>query len=147
MGTEQHYFKFSRNWLGTERLCGECSLPYDDGNHIEINRLKVRTSYVCPDGGGLGHKSIYTGAYHLELRSLTDHICTCGLELVEEDAETWRLTFEVRTPNDPEWHTVSHVQSKHAAHQQHEGLLALIAQGEPIRNVELAQLVTTTKEA
>ena len=139
MGTEQHYFKFSTNWRDGTRLCGECALTYDEGDHIEINHLKPGTSYVCPDAGGLGHKSIYTGAYRLELRSLTDHICICGRELVEEDRETWRLTFEAQTPLDPEWHTVSHVQSKHAAHMQREGLLALIAQGEPIRNVELRE--------
>lgn len=51
-----HYFVFSRNWSGGgKRRCGECGLPYDDGDHIEITTLKPYTSYVCPTGGGLGH--------------------------------------------------------------------------------------------
>lgn len=141
-----HYFAFSRNWLDGRRLCGECSLNYDQGDHIEITVLKARTTYVCPESSGrtgaLGHSSISTGAYHPEMRRLSDETCTCGATLVEEDNEQWRLTFETATPLDPEWHSVSVVRSKHAALQQQAGLLELIDQGEPIRNVVLEQVAS-----
>ena len=105
MSTEQHHFKFSINWRAGKRLCGECGTTYDNGDHLLVDRLKPRTHYVCPSGGVMGHKSIHTGSYNVpELRSPTDHLCPCGLELVEEDDEQWQLSFETQTPLDPEWH-------------------------------------------
>ena len=139
---EPHHFAFSTKFDGNgRRRCGECYQPYDDGDHIEITKLKPYTSYVCPNGGGLGHSSTYTGAYRPELRSLRDGYCTCGAEFVEEDDEQWQLTFEAQTPmSGGEWVPVQTVKSRHAAQQQHVGLLQLIEQGEPIRNVQLVEL-------
>ena len=136
-----HYFRFSRDFDGNgRRKCAECRLQYDDGEHIEVTVLEPYTSYVCPSGGGLGHKSVYTGAYRPEHRSPSDAFCCCGAELVEEDRERWRVAFETQTPLEPEWHPVEVVRSKHAAHQQHAGLLLLVTQGEPIRNVVLERV-------
>ena len=140
-----HYFEFSTNWLGTDRLCKACGLTYETGDHIEITTLKPMTNYVCPTGGGYGHKSIYTGAYRPTLRTLRDHICICGAEMVEEDKERWLVTFEL--DQGSVWHPVETVHSKHAAQQQHEGLLAAIKQGEPIRNVTLRQLVEVSRDS
>ena len=137
MDITAHYFKFSSNWRGSNRLCGECALTYDAGAHIEIDRLKPYASYVCPSGGDLGHSSVWTGAYLPENRTTRDHICSCGQEFVEEDRESWLLTFEIQTSGSEKWSPVSVVRSKHAAQQQRDGLLGLIEQGEPIRNVEL----------
>ena len=135
-----HYFAFSRNWLDGKRLCGECSRTYDGGDHIEVTVLKPYTSYVCPTGGGLGHSGRWTGAYRPELRSLRDKFCMCGAELVEEDAEKWLLSWEMQTPFHDEWRPVTKVDSKHATHSQRDGLLDLIDQGEPIRNVSLTRV-------
>ena len=133
-----HYFKFSINWRAGKRLCGECGMTYSAGSHILIDKLKPYTSYVCPSGGGTGHSSRYTGAYDMgELRSPTDHVCICGLDLVEEDNESWLLSYETRPATGQKWQPVSITRSKHAAHQQLEGLLALIDQGEQIRSVSL----------
>jgi len=109
-----HYFEFSTNWSGSERLCGTCGRSYDGGEHIEITTLKPYTSYVCPDAekAGRGHSSKWTGAYRKELRSLRDHLCLCGKEFVEEDHERWELTYEV----GPEWRPVSVIRSRHGAH-------------------------------
>lgn len=135
-----HYFAFSRDFDGPDRICGECRSTYDQGDHILIDRLKPYTNYVCPSGGGYGHSGIYTGAYRPVGRTLRDHVCICGAEFVEEDKETWRLTWEMRTPFEPEWHTQSVVRSKHGAHEQRDGLLQLIEQGEPIRHVRLVRV-------
>lgn len=134
----EHYFAFSTNWSGTDRLCGDCGLTYDDGAHIEITTLKPYTKYVCPSGGGYGHSSVYTGSYDPVGRRLTDHICLCGREFVEEDKETWRLSWEMDTGEG--WRHVEHIQSRHASEQQKAGLEELIAKGEPIRNVKLVEL-------
>lgn len=137
-----HYFVFSRNWRGSERLCGECSDTYDGGEHIEITTLKPYTKYVCPDDTGeLSHSSQWTGAYHPANRSLRDHLCVCGAEFVEEDTETWQLSWEAKSTPDSPWHPVSAVRSRHAAEVQHRGLLELIERGEAIRNVRLVRLV------
>lgn len=138
---QPHYFEFSTNWAGRERLCKACDQTYDAGQHIEITTLKPFTHYICPnDGGLLGHRSIYTGAYLPSLRGLRDHLCSCGAELVEEDHEQWEISFEVGDGIGG-WRPVSAIRSRHAAEQQERGLRNLIEQGEPIRNVQLHELV------
>lgn len=137
--TAAHYFEFSRDFVDGERICGSCRLSYATGEHIEITTLKPFTNYICPSGGGTGHSSIYTGAHRPELRNLREHICACGRELVEEDHEKWMLQFEVE--RDGVWAPVEVVQSRHATEQQYAGLMDLIEEGEPIRNVKRTQLV------
>lgn len=133
-----HYFKFSRDFDGIHRLCGECRRTYDDGDHIEITKLKPYTHYVCPSGGGYGHSSIWTGAYLPSLRTTHDHLCACGAEFVKEDIERWVLSWEMQT-DDRGWRPVSVTRSRHAAHEQRDGLLELIEQGEQIRNIQLEE--------
>lgn len=136
--TAAHYFKFSTNWTANgERRCGDCDQTYEAGQHIEITTLKPFTNYVCPAGGGYGHSGTYTGALIPSLRTLHQHLCICGAEFVEEDTESWTLTWEMKDPWSAEWRNVSKTQSKHAAHAQRAGLLELIERGEAIRNVEL----------
>lgn len=143
---DPHYFKFSTNWIATadgqKRLCGDCGDPYGIGDHIEVTVLKPYTKYVCPtDDGEQGHSSRWTGAYSPELRRPDDKLCVCGAEFVEEDTETWQLSWEMkRGPDDP-WHPVSAIRSRHQAEKQRRGLLELIERGEAIRNVELVKLV------
>lgn len=132
-----HYFEFSSNWDGPNRRCGACGKTYDGGDHIEINTLKSYTDYVCPTGGGYGHSSIWTGAYLHSLRTLRDHLCTCGAELVEKDNERWRVTWEMANPWTGNWEHHENVQSKYDAEAQHCGLVSLISAGEEIRNVRL----------
>jgi hypothetical protein len=135
-----HHFVIRTHLGPGPRPCGECRLPYDQGDHIEITDLNPYTHYVCPnDVGGLGHSSRWTGAYRPDGRQLRDKYCICGAELVEEDAEQWRLSWEMVTPGDPEWRPVTKTASRHATHQQHAGLLKLIEQGEQIRNVQLVR--------
>lgn len=139
--TDAHYFTGTFPHVGPgERLCKVCGQSYDDGEHIEITTLKPYTSYVCPTGGGRGHSSIWTGALLHSLRTLTQHLCVCGRELVEEDKETWRLTWEMQEPAGTPWRMVTAIRTKHQAIQQREGLVQLIEQGEQIRNVSLVQL-------
>lgn len=142
--TAAHYFAFRPHLGMSPRPCGNCGLSYDDGDHIEITNLKPYTSYVCPDSTdtGLGHKGIWTGAHSPELRRIDEHLCICGAELVEEDKEQWLISFETQSPHSDDWHPVSAVRSKHAAESQHAGLLTLIDQGEPIRNVRLEQVAS-----
>lgn len=136
-----HYFEFSRVFVDGRRLCGACRRNYDDGDHIEVAVLKPYTSYVCPEGAGqLGHSGRWTGAYIPELRSLRDKFCICGAELVEEDSEQWLLSWEMRTPFNDDWRPVTKVDSRHATHSQRTGLLELVDQGEPIRNVTLTRV-------
>lgn len=135
----EHHFKFSTNWRGLDRLCGECNLTYDAGAHIEIAVLKPYTSYVCPSGEGLGHSSRWTGAYIPTLRTERDHLCACGLALVEEDTELWRLSWEMPA-GDANWRRVERIGSRHSTEQQRDGLLALISNGERIRGVELVRI-------
>ena len=138
----EHYFAFSTTWRDGKRLCGECGLKYADGEHIEVNVLKPFTSYVCSSGGGYGHSGTWSGAQDVpELRSPRDIFCACGLEFVEEDAETWQLTWEMKLQGRGDWTPHSAIRSKHAAQQQRDGLLALIDQGERIRAVRLERLV------
>lgn len=134
-----HYFTFSRDFQDGRRLCGECRLNYDDGDHIEVTVLKPYTSYVCPSGGGYGHSSTWTGAYRPEGRSLRDKFCACSAEYVEEDTERWRLSWEMVGPHGDDWRPIEKVDSKHATHLQRDGLLELIGRGEPIRNVALVR--------
>lgn len=131
-----HYFAFSRNWLGADRLCGECGLTYAAGEHIEITTLKPYTSYVCPDDEGMGHSGIWTGAYLPVNRTLIQHLCICGREFVEEDRETWRLSWEMQR-EDGTWGPVERIGSRSSTTNQREGLLTL----PEIRNVQLVQLV------
>lgn len=141
-----HHFKFSTVWRGNQRLCGICSLPYDEGNHIEITTLKPYTSYVCPSGGGYGHSGRYTGSHdHPELRTVRDHLCACGAEFVEEDRERWLLSWEMRSPSSSQWHRVETVASRHASEAQQAGLLALVEAGEPIRDVKRVELVESER--
>ena len=136
-----HYFEFSSDFRSGKRICGSCARNYDDGEHIEVTVLKPYTSYVCPTGGGLGHSGHWTGAYRPELRSLRDKFCICGAAYVEEDREQWSLSWEMIGPFDDGWRPVSKTDSKHATHQQRDGLLDLIDQGEPIRNVVLTRVI------
>lgn len=135
----EHHFMFSTDWRSNDRLCGECHLTYDEGDHIEITVLKPYTSYVCPSGKGLGHSSIWTGAYIPTLRTVRDHLCACGLEFVEEDAELWRLSWEMPA-DDTNWRRIERVGSRYSTEQQRDGLLALISGGEQIRGVELVRV-------
>ena len=134
----EHYFKFKTHLGPGKRPCGECGLPYDEAEHIEINLLQPYKHYVCPNAGGEGHLSRYTGAYPHEMRKLTDDVCICGTKLIEEDTERWRVSWEMQAPVGTPWRPVDAVSSKHAAKQQYDGLLELISQGELIRKVRLA---------
>lgn len=134
---EAHYYATSHNWDGPNRLCGECNLTYDAGNHTEITTLKPFTSYVCSTGGASGHSSKWTGINNPIFLTPTSHLCVCGAEYVEEDAEKWLLTWEMQTPYSEEWKTVTKTQSRHAAYSQRDGLMELIGRGEAIRNVQL----------
>lgn len=142
--TGPHYFEFSTKFDGNgHRRCGACRRTYDDGAHIEITTLKPYTNYVCPSGAGLGHGYVWTGAYRPSLRTLRDHLCICGKEYVEEDREQWQLSWEMQTPfGGGDWNPVRVVRSRHAAHEQRDGLLHLIASGEPVRNVVLTQVAS-----
>lgn len=136
-----HYFKFSTNWNhNRKRLCGDCNRTYNDGNHTEVTVLKPFTNYLCETGGGYGHKSTYTGAYLHELRSPTDDVCICGQLLVEEDNEQWKLSWEMRTPYSQEWLRTEVVRTRFAATSQRDGLLALAASGEDVRNVQMQRI-------
>ncbi|NKR30672.1 hypothetical protein GS538_11885 [Rhodococcus hoagii] len=134
-----HHFEFSRNWNGSERLCGTCNSTYAEGDHIEIAVLKPYTSYVCPSGGGLGHSSVWTGAYLPSLRTVRDHLCSCGLQFVEEDTELWRLSWEMQG-DGTNWRRIDRVGSRHSTEHQRDGLEALISDGERIRDVQLVRL-------
>ncbi|AKD99198.1 hypothetical protein XU06_22845 [Rhodococcus erythropolis] len=135
-----HHFKFSTNWRGQDRLCGQCGNTYGEGRHIEITILEPFTSYVCPSGKGLGHSGIYTGAYNPALRTMRDHLCDCGLRLVEEDTELWKLSWEMQDDDTP-WRRIDRVGSRHSTQQQRDGLETLASNGESIRNVRLVRLV------
>lgn len=140
---EHHFVIVGNNFRDGVRMCGRCDRGYDDGNHIEITDLKPYTSYVCPvANGALGHSSRWTGAYRPDGRQVRDKFCICGELLVEEDNEVWRLSWEMVTSPSDDWHPVSKVASRHASHAQRDGLLQLIAQGEPIRNVTLEQVAS-----
>lgn len=136
-----HFVIVGNNFRNGVRMCGECDLGYDDGDHIEITDLKPYTSYVCPVGGGsLGHSSRWTGAYLPDGRQVRDKFCICGELLVEEDGELWRLSWEMVSPLSDGWHPVSKVASRHETHAQRQGLLELAEQGEPIRDVRLERV-------
>lgn len=141
-----HDFQFSRDFVDGRRLCGECRMNYDDGDHTLIEVLKPYTKYVCPESSGrtgmLGHSGTWTGAYLPEMRRRRDDKCSCGATFVEEDTEQWRLSWEMVSPFTGEWKPVTKVQSKHGALSQQVGLLELIDQGEPIRNVRLEQVAS-----
>jgi hypothetical protein len=139
MTTTAHVFTFSRDWSGGKRLCGECRLTYDEGNHIHVAVLEPYTSYVCPNGSGSGHSSVWSGSQNTpELRRLTDNLCTCGAIYVKEDDEKWLLSWEMKDPITGQWRPVERVDTKHSTHEQRDGLLTL---PDEIRNVQLRQLV------
>lgn len=81
-----HVFAFSRDWSGGKRLCGECHLTYDDGDHLHVAVLEPFTSYVCPKGRGRGHSSVWSGTQDVpELRSPSDALCSCGATYVKAE--------------------------------------------------------------
>ncbi|WP_402465696.1 hypothetical protein [Isoptericola aurantiacus] len=136
-----HHFEFSPRFRNGHRICAACDRDYDHGEHIEITTLKPYTSYVCPNDTGRGHSAIWTGAHLPANRTPTQHLCDCGAEFIEEDRETWRLTWEMQTPDRPDWHTVSKVASGHETAQQESGLRRLAEQGDGVRNVRRTRLV------
>lgn len=132
---EPHVFTFSRNWSGGKRLCGKCNQTYETGDHIHVAVLKPYTSYVCPKGGGYGHSSVWSGSQDVpELRKPTDNLCVCGETFVEEDAEQWLLSWEMKDPITRRWRPVKRIGSRHSTHEQRDGLLTM---PDEIRNVEL----------
>lgn len=143
-GTEAHTFEFSTNWSETRRrLCKRCSLDYDAGEHIEVKVLKPFTNYVCPVGAGqLGHSGVYSGAQNSpELRSPQDKFCICGAEFIEEDTETWRLSFEIPALHTGERTPVERVGTRTSTHNQKAGLEELVRAGEHVRKIRLTRLV------
>ena len=103
-----------------------------------LPELKKFTQYVCPEGRGLGHGSLWTGALKTGRRP-GDHLCYCGTPYVEEVEDGLHLlTWERVGPGETDYHPVK---KEHrvlaAAEEQRNGLLALIDEGELIRNVEL----------
>lgn len=93
-GVAAHVFVFSRDWSAGKRLCGECHLTYDGGEHLHVAVLEPYTAYVCPRGRGQGHSSVWSGAQDVpELRSPRDNLCACGATYVKEES----------IPNPPEF--------------------------------------------
>jgi hypothetical protein len=135
----EHYFKWSRDFRESARLCGECHLTYEQGEHIEITTLEPYTSYVCPVDTGHGHSAMFTGAYRPELRSLTDHLCICGAVFVKEDRQQWQLSWEMRDESG-RWYPVERIGSHHSTWVQWNGLNELESSGEDVRNVRLVRM-------
>ena len=113
--------------------------------------LKPYTKYYCPnDTGGVGHSSIWTGAYRNPRPEAG--WCMCGTRFVEEprnDGTHWRLSWEMSGPFDPPgvFHPASReTSSEHDARQQLRGLAELADQGEPIRNIRLEKSVSAWVE-
>lgn len=133
-------------WAPSPKLARAVArFPSPEAHAEQHARLKPGTHYVCPTGGGYGHSSVYTGAHNPVFTRPGDHRCMCGEEFVEEDRETWRLTFESPDPWSGDWHPVTVTRSRHAAHEQHRGLLELQEQGQ-VRNVQLVQVRVTVEE-
>lgn len=133
-----HVYAFSRDWRAGKRLCGECHLTYDEGEHLHVAVLKPFTSYVCPNGSGRGHSSMWSGAQNVpELRRPNDDRCVCGAQFVEEDAEVWRISFEVLSPYSGDWAPVERLGTKRSTHEQRDGLLTM---PDEVRNVQLARV-------
>lgn len=136
-----HVFAFSRNWSGGKRLCGTCHLSYDSGDHIHVAVLEPYTSYVCPNGSGHGHSSVWSGSQAVpELRSAADNLCICGATLIKEDDEKWLLSWDMKDPTTGAWRPVERVGTKHSTHEQRDGLLTM---PDEIANVQLRQLTLT----
>jgi hypothetical protein len=139
-----HVFAFSRNWSGGKRLCGTCNLNYDDGDHIHVAVLEPYTSYVCPNDSGRGHSSMWSGSQKTpELRRPTDILCTCGATYVKEDDEKWLLSWDMKDAHTGDWRPVERIGTKHATHEQRDGLLTM---PDEIANVQLVQLVRASAE-
>lgn len=113
-----------------------------------MTELKKYTHYVCPNGLGLGHSAKWTGALTGGQKP-GDELCICGAPYVEEVEDGLHvLTWEMVGPFDTEYHPVRKEHRVLAqAEQQRDGLLALIGQGELIRNVELRSFDVVPKEA
>lgn len=135
-----HVFAFSRDWSGAKRLCGECHLNYDQGDHIHVAVLEPYTSYVCPKGGGEGHSGVWSGSQDTpELRTPTDNLCTCGETYVKEDTEEWLLSWDMKDPWTGKWRPIERRGTKHSTHEQRDGLLTM---PDEIRNVQLVRVAT-----
>ena len=133
-----HVFKFSRDWEGGKRLCGDCRLTYDQGDHEHVAVLKPYTSYICPNDTGRGHSSVWSGAQNVpELRKPTDDRCICGAQLVEEDREVWRLSWQYVSPWTGDWTPCERLGSKHSTEQQRAGLVSM---PDEVRNVALVKV-------
>jgi len=138
MKIESHVFTFSRNWVDGKRLCGSCHLTYDEGEHVHVAILEPYTNYVCPSGGGLGHRSVWSGSQSTpELRSLTDDKCVCGATLVKEDTELWLLSWDMRDPYTGKWRPMKRMGTRYSTHGQREGLLTM---PDDIANVRLVKV-------
>lgn len=134
----EHVYQFSREWSGGKRLCGECRQTYEQGEHTHVAVLKPYTSYVCPNDTGRGHSSVWSGAQNVpELRKPTDDRCICGAQLVEEDREVWRLSWEYVSPWTGDWTPCERLGSKHSTEQQQAGLVSM---PDEVRNVQLVKV-------
>lgn len=134
---DAHEFVFSTKWHAGKRLCGQCHLDYEQGNHIEVRVLEPYTSYVCPTGGGHGHSSRWSGSQGVpELRRSTDNLCICGETFVKEDDELWNLSWEYVDLWTGDWKPCSRTGSRYSTHEQHRGLLSM---PEEIRNIKLVK--------
>jgi len=133
-----HVFKYSRDFQGGKRICGECRRTYDQGEHQHVAVLKPYTSYICPNDTGLGHSAVWSGAQNVpELRTPTDDRCICGAQFVEEDREVWRLSWEYVSPWTGDWTPTQRDGSKHSTRQQRDGLRTMPAE---VRNVRLRKI-------
>jgi hypothetical protein len=123
--------------------CQGCRQPWPCPEvQAEMLPLKPYTKYICPNGGGYGHSSHWTGARNLAVSSRHDGYCICGAVMVEEvdDGTRWRVTFEA--DNGFGWHpVVNETSSERDARSQVKGLHQLQADGEPVRKIGLARAV------
>ncbi len=117
-------------------------------SELTPDTMKPFTQYVCPTpgGSGLGHGSIWTGAWKGK-RSAYEHKCPCGATYVEQVEDGLHvLKWEMVGPHDTDYHSVA---NEHRvlrdAEAQRDGLLELAAEGELIRNVELVSYTVTPK--
>lgn len=128
---------------GTDPVrCRGCRKPWPCPD-ADLLPMKPYTKYVCPNGGGYGHSSLWTGVLNPAVRCRSDGYCGgCGALLVAEvdDGTRWRLTWEMDSGHG--WHPVDkETSSATEARSQIEGLRELQAAGEPIRNVLLQRAV------
>ncbi|KLI05809.1 hypothetical protein ABW05_24545 [Mycolicibacterium senegalense] len=57
--------------------------------------------------------------------------------MVKEDAEVWRLSFDMKDAQTGAWCPVERLGTKHSTHQQRDGLLTM---PDDIANVQLVRL-------